>query len=78
MDDFILDKSEVRGKRSNKGQTKKSHERHTFDDDAHEQPRKQAGKRKHSRFYEQPEYQLEDEDFEDEPYADMIDPKMIK
>ena len=75
-EDFELSKSEVRGKRSNKGDTKKKFERHSFDDEAHVHNRKAAGKRKHSRFHEVEDFSEEELD-EDGIWA-MIDPRMIK
>lgn len=76
-DSFELSKSDVRGRRSNKGATKKQ-ERHSYDDESQERHRKQAGKRKHSKFHEEPAWVLDNEDYEDSPYEDFIDPKMIK
>ena len=74
MDD-VLTKSDVRGKRSNRGYTRKKFERHYFDDEANDHSRKAAGKRGHSRVHPVEE-QLDD--VIDDPYSDIIDVKKIK
>ena len=75
---FELSKAEVRGKRSNKGATKKKFVKKMYDEDVQEHSRKQAGKKGHSRFHEEPTWVLDEDEYAGDPYEDIIDPRMIK
>lgn len=68
----FLTKSDVRGKRAPKNHTIKRGHKHQFDDQINEH----GTKRGHSRMFGADILSLED--YEDEPYADLIDPKLIR